>query len=103
MAKRRYADAVEEYRSLANESNPAQKPAMQLALADALHRSGKNRDAKQVLTSLGAVSGEENPPRLYLIGQVAFTATHNDPFYRPVYAPRQSAPPSPSSRQSPLT
>jgi soluble lytic murein transglycosylase len=103
MAKRRYADAVEEYRSLVNESGAAQKPAMQLALVDALHRSGKNRDAKQVLTSLGPVSGEENAQRLYLIGQVAFAASDNDTFYRSVDELRQAAPASPWLEQALLS
>jgi soluble lytic murein transglycosylase len=95
VAKRRYADAVEEYSRLVNQSSAAQKPAMQLALADSLHRSGKNRDAKQVLTLVGPVSGEENAERLYLIGQVAFAASDNDAFYRSVEELRQAAPASP--------
>ncbi|MCU1302595.1 MAG: Lytic transglycosylase, catalytic [Candidatus Sulfotelmatobacter sp.] len=103
MAKRRYADAVEEYRSLVNETSPVQKPAMQLALADALRRSGKNRDAKQVLGSLGPVSGEENAQRLYLIGQVAFAASDNDTFYRSVDELRQAAPASPWLEQALLS
>jgi soluble lytic murein transglycosylase len=103
MAKRRYADAVEEYRSLVNESNPVQKPTMELALADALHRSGKNRDAKQVLASLGPVTGEENAQRLYLIGQVAFAASDNDTFYRSVDELRQAAPASPWLEQALLS
>jgi soluble lytic murein transglycosylase len=103
MVKRRYADAVEEYRSLANESAPAQKPAMLLALADALHRSGKNRDAKQVLTSFGPLSGEDNAQRLYLIGQVAFAASDNDTFYRSVDELRQAAPASPWLEQALLS
>ena len=95
MTKHRYADAVEEYRSLVNESSAAQKSAKQLALADALRRSGRNRDAKQVLASLGPVSGEENAQRLYLTGQVAFAASDNDAFYRSVDELRQAAPASP--------
>ena len=103
MAKRRYADAVEEYRSLVNETSLAQKPAMQLALADALRRSGKNRDAKQVLTAIGPVSGEEDAERLYLIGQVAFAASDNDAFYRSVDELRQAAPASPWLEQALLS
>jgi soluble lytic murein transglycosylase len=92
--RRRYADAAEEYRSLANEVGPIDRPSMQLALADALHRSGRNRDAKQVLAALGGVSGEENAQRLYLLGQVAWAANDNDAFYRSVDDLRQSAPSS---------
>ena len=76
---------------------------MQLALADALHRSGKNRDAKQVLASLGSVSGELNAQRLYLLGQVALAANDNDTFYRTVDELRQADPASPWLEQALLS
>ncbi len=101
--RRRYADAAEEYRSLANEVGPTDRPWMQLALADALHRSSRNRDAKQVLAALGGVSGEENAQRLYLLGQVAWAANDNDAFYRSVDDLRQSAPSSPWLEQALLS
>jgi soluble lytic murein transglycosylase len=101
--RRRYADAAEEYRSLANEVGPIDRSSMQLALADALHRSGRNRDAKQVLAALGGVSGEENAQRLYLLGQVAWAANDNDAFYRSVDDLRQSAPSSPWLEQALLS
>jgi soluble lytic murein transglycosylase len=97
--RRRYADAADEYRTLANEASPGStdydRPAIELALADALHRSGRNRDAKQVLSSVGSVSGEENAERLYLLGQVAFAASDNQTFYSTVDELRQTAPASP--------
>ncbi len=99
----RYADAAEEYRSLANESIPPIRPAMELELADALHRSGRNRDANQALASMGPVTGEENAQRLYLLGQVAFSASDNDAFYRTVADLRQAAPTSPWLDQSLLS
>jgi soluble lytic murein transglycosylase len=99
----RYADAAEEYRSLTNETAPPIRPAMQLALADALHRSGRNRDAKQALASMDAVSGEENAERLYLLGQVAWSANDNDAFYRTVDDLRQAAPTSPWLEQALLS
>jgi len=103
MNRRRYGDAADEYRSLVNESSPDDRPRMQLALADALHRSGKNRDAKQVLASLGSVSGELNAQRLYLLGQVAWTANDNDTFYRTVDELRQADPVSPWLEQALLS
>ncbi len=89
---KRYADAADEYRSLASEASPKDRPAMELALADALHRAGRNRDAKQVLASLEGLSGDENAERLYLLGQVAFASNDNDTFYRTVEELRQSTP-----------
>ncbi len=94
ISRHRYADAADEYRSLVNASSPDERPRMQLALADALHRGGRNRDAKQVLDSLGSLSGELNAQRLYLLGQVAFAANDNDMFYRTVDELRQVDPTS---------
>ena len=101
--KKRYAEAADEYRALANQSSPEDRPRMQLALADALHRSGKNRDAKQVLALLGNVSGEESAQRFYLLGQIAWASNDNDTFYRSVEDLRQAAPTSPWLEQALLS
>jgi len=100
---KRYAEAADEFRSLANQAAPNERPAMQLALADALHRSGRNRDAKQVLASVGNVSGEWNAQRLYLLGQVAFAESDNGTFYQTVDQLRQAAPASPWLEQALLS
>jgi soluble lytic murein transglycosylase len=94
LKRKRYADAADEYRSLASETSPQNRSAMQLALADALHRAGRNRDAKQVLASLPELAGEDNAQRLYLLGQVAFAANDNDTFFRTVDELRQTSPSS---------
>ena len=103
LSRRRYAEAADEYRSLVNAAGPEDRPRMQLALADALHRGGRNRDAKQVLDSLGGDSGEVNAQRLYLLGQVAFAANDNDTFYRTVDELRQADPTSPWLEQALLS
>lgn len=95
MKHRRYADAADEYRELLNEVGPENRATVELELADALHRAGRNRDAKEVLTSLQPLSAEEAAQRLYLLGQVAFAANDNDTFYRTVEELRSSAPASP--------
>ncbi len=102
LSRRRYAEAADEYRSLVNAAGPEDRPKMQLALADALHRSGRNRDAKQVLDSLGSTT-EANAQRLYLLGQVAFAANDNDTFYRTVEELRQADPTSPWLEQALLS
>ncbi len=94
ISRHRYTDAADEYRNLVNAASPDERPRMQLALADALHRGGRNRDAKQVLDSLGSLSGELNAQRLYLLGQVAFAANDNDMFNRTVDVLRQVDPTS---------
>jgi soluble lytic murein transglycosylase len=103
ISRHRYADAVEEYRSLASEASSSERTAFQLALADALHRSGRDRDAKQALAELGNVTGEANAQRLYLFSQVAWAANENDIFYRTVDEMRQSAPTSPWLEQALLS
>jgi soluble lytic murein transglycosylase len=103
MNRHRYAEAADEYRSLAIETNSADRPPIQLALADALHRSGRNRDAKQVLALLGGEGGEVNAHRLYLLGQVAWAANDNETFYRTVNELRQAAPASPWLEQALLS
>ena len=103
VARKRYSEAADEYRTLANEAGADTKPSLQLALADALHRGGRNHDAKLVLALLGAESGEVNAQRLYLLGQIAWSANDNDTFYRTVTELRQAAPTSPWLEQALLS
>jgi soluble lytic murein transglycosylase len=94
MAKHRYADAADAYRELVNESPAEDRALFEISLADALHKSGRNRDAKQVLGLLNNQTGEINAHRLYLLGQIAFVSNDNDSFYRTVNDLRQVAPSS---------
>jgi len=102
MNKKRYAEAADEYRRLINET-PVDRPLMQLALADALHRAGRNHDAKLVLALLGSEGGEVNAQRLYLLGQIAWSGNDNDTFYRTVDELRRAAPTSPWFEQALLS
>jgi soluble lytic murein transglycosylase len=99
----RYGDAADEYRALVNQVSPADRTKMQLTLADALHRAGKNHDAKQLLNSLGDLTGELNAQRLYLLGQIAWAGNDNDTFYRLVGELRQADPTSPWLEQALLS
>jgi soluble lytic murein transglycosylase len=103
MNKHRYAEAADEYRSLASQVSTVDRDLPQLALADALHRGGRNRDAKQVLALVAGEGGEINAHRLYLLGQVAFSTNDNDTFYRTVTELRQAAPASPWLEQALLS
>jgi soluble lytic murein transglycosylase len=94
MKAKRYNDAVDEYRELASHAAPEGRPAGELALADALHRSGRNREAKAELTTLAGATADQNAQRLYILGQVAWAADENEAFYRSVEELRQSAPAS---------
>jgi peptidoglycan lytic transglycosylase len=107
MSRKRYADAADEYRALVSEispnSNSTERSAIQLALADALHRGGKNHDAKLVLALVGGEGGDINAHRLYLLGQVDFATNDNDAFYRTVDELRLASPASPWLEQALLS
>ena len=92
---RRYADAADEYRELAMRATPADRPAAELALADALHRSGRNREAKAELTTLAGATPDQTAQRLYILGEVAWATDQNATFYETVDQLRQTAPTSP--------
>ena len=94
MKAKRYSDATDEYRELAIHAGPEARPAAELALADALHRSGRNREAKAELTTLAGATADQNAQRLYILGEVAFASDENEAFYRTVDELRQAAPTS---------
>jgi soluble lytic murein transglycosylase len=95
MKGRRYADAVDAYRDLLSVVSPADRPATELAMADALHRTGRDREAKAQLNALGGLSPEANAQRLYILGQVDWALNDNDAFYRSVDELRKTSPTSP--------
>ena len=95
MKARRYADAADEYHELAIHASPAERPTAVLALADALHRSGRNREAKTELAALPGATPDQLAQRLYILGEVAWASDENDAFYRTVDELRQTAPTSP--------
>ncbi len=94
MKARRYSDASDEYRELASHATPADRPAAELALADALHRSGRNREAKAELSTLVGATPEQNAQRFYILGEVAWASDQNELFYQLVDELRQMAPTS---------
>jgi soluble lytic murein transglycosylase len=103
MKARRYGDAADEYRELVSHASAADRPAGELVLADALHRAGRNREAKAELTTLAGASAEQNAQRLYILGEVAWASNENENFYRTVDELRQLAPTSPWLEQALLS
>jgi soluble lytic murein transglycosylase len=91
---KRYNDAIDEYHEALIRINPADRPAFELTLADALHRAGRNREAKAELTTLPNANAEQNAQRLYILGEVAWALEQNEEFYRTVDQLRQTAPTS---------
>jgi soluble lytic murein transglycosylase len=94
MKARRFSDAAEEYRELASHASPTDRPSAELALADALHRSGRNQEAKAELSSLVGATPEQNAQRLYILGEVAWASDQNELFYQLVDQLRQIGPTS---------
>jgi soluble lytic murein transglycosylase len=94
MKARRYGDAADEYRELASHATPADRVTLELALADALHRSGRNREAKAEVSSLSGATPEQNAQRLYILAEVAWASDQNELFYQTVDQLRQTAPTS---------
>lgn len=94
MKARRYGDAADEYRELAAHGSPSDRPAAELALADALHRAGRNREAKSELTTLPGATADQSAERLYILAEVAWASNENENFYHTVDELRQLAPTS---------
>src|SRR6202049_729086 len=103
MKGRRYNDAATEYRDLLNSVSAADRPPVDLAMADALYRGGRGRGAKQVLVSMASVSGDANPQRLFILGEIARGSDDNNGFYGTVDELRRSAPTSSWLEQSLLS
>ncbi len=97
---RRYSDAADEYRDLLDEVSPADRPTVQLALATALQKSGRNKDAKQILGSIPDSTPEIAAQRVFLLGEVARNTDDQDGFLRLQAQLRQMSPNSPWLEQS---
>ncbi len=100
MKAKHWNDAVDEYRELAVRSTPENRTAAELALADALHRSGRNREAKAEVINLTATTPEQGAQRLYILAEVAWSSDDNETFYHTVDQLRQAMPTSPWLEQA---
>ena len=67
----RYADAIDEYRDIASHATPDSRISAELAFAEALHRGGRNREAKSEVTNLSGGTPEQSAQRLYILAEVA--------------------------------
>ena len=97
---KRFAEAAGAYRELLAEATPTDAPAIQLALAEALHRSGQQREARQLLDSISGNSPEIAAQRLFDIGELQRAANDDDAFLRTVAEIGQAAPTSPWLEQA---
>ena len=100
---RHYSDAADAYRGLLGVSSTEERPLAQLALADALHHSGQDREARQQLATLSSTGGELNAQRLFILGEIEWSLNDNDAFYRSVDDLRKTSPASPWLEQALLS
>ena len=99
---RRYTDAAAEYRTLLSHASEADRPALELALAGALHRSGGDNRARSLLEQL-TVSGELNAERLFYLAEIARSDGDEDRFIHTIADLRAADPASPWLQQALLT
>jgi soluble lytic murein transglycosylase len=100
---KRYPEAISELTGLLNDLNEAERLSSQLALADAMRRSGRGREAKQALNSLSGTSGENNAQRLFLLGEIARASDDDDGFFHDLDELRAAGPASPWLEQALLS
>jgi len=100
---RRFSDAAAEYHTALELATPAERPAIQLALAEALRRSGQTREAKKILEIVPAAPPEVNAERLFNLGEIARAADDDDGFLRILGEIRQAGPESPWLEQALLS
>ncbi len=99
-----YADAAHDYRELVAEVSPADRPQIQLALAGALEKSGGSRDARQILTAMGAQTGDASEAeRLYLLSETQRSTSDEEAVEHTVNELRQFGPASPWLEQALLS
>jgi len=91
---KQYSQAASEYHDLLDEVSAADRPTIQIALADALRHSGQNREAKKILESMPSPSADIDAARLFNLGEIARSANDDDTFLRIVEQLRQSYPTS---------
>ena len=102
---RHYADAAHDYRELINEDqvSPADRPQVQLALAESLEKSNRSHDARQILTAMGAQTGNAEAERLYLLSETARSTSDEETVQRTLNQLRQFGPASPWLEQALLS
>ncbi|MGO9123867.1 MAG: transglycosylase SLT domain-containing protein [Terriglobales bacterium] len=94
MKGKQFSDAASEYRVLAGEVTPAERPAAQVTLAEALRRSGQSREARRILEQAPTTPPELNAQRIFNLGEIARSANEDDSFLRIADQLRQIAPTS---------
>jgi soluble lytic murein transglycosylase len=97
---KRFSDAAHEYRELQNEVPPAERADVQLALAGALEKSGGSAEGRQILSSMGAQTGDAEAERLYLLSETQRSTNDDAAVETTLNQLRQFGPSSPWLEQA---
>jgi soluble lytic murein transglycosylase len=102
---RHYSDAAHDYHDLVNDGDvsPPDRQELQLALASALEKSDRSRDARQLLLSMGVQQGDAEAERLYLLSETARSTSDEEAVQRTLNDLRQFGPTSPWLEQALLS
>lgn len=98
-----YSDAAQDYRDLLGESPATNRTELQLALATSLEKSGRSKDSRQILTSMGAQQGDAEAQRLYLLSETARSTSDEKSVLETLNQLRQFGPTSPWLEQALLS
>lgn len=97
---KRYGDAADEYQKILSESSASDRPTIQIAMADALRRADRTREAKQALAAIPNSTPEINAERMLALGEILRASNDDDGFLKTVDQLRQAAPTSPWLEQA---
>ena len=100
---RHYSDAASEYHDLLDQVAATDRPTVQLALASALLKSDRSRDARQILTTMGTQTGDAEAQRLYLFNETARSTNDDEAVQRTLVQLREFGPTSPWLEQALLS
>ena len=100
---RRFSDAADAYRDLTDEVGASERTGIQLDLAAALRRAGRNKDAKKLLDSIADTSPDSRAERIFNLGEIARAEDKDDDFLDLVGKLRETAPTSPWLEQALLS
>jgi soluble lytic murein transglycosylase len=99
-----YSEAASEYRGLIADASPADRISVQLALASALVKiSNGDKEARQILASIGTQTGDAEAQRLYLLSETEHSSNDEQAVQRTVNDLRQFGPASPWLEQALLS
>ena len=91
---KRYSEAATDYSDILTQAAPADRASLQLALATAMRRASRNKEAQKALESLSGLPPEMEAERLFNLSEIARSSNDEDGFFRYLEQLRQIGPTS---------